>query len=458
MRQRIFKAYASKVVSAILLLSSGTIYASGSNNIQDEGAANKALISKTDEIIKQYTAPGWFSGSVMILRGKDVIYDKSFGYSDIEEKVKNTSNTKIRIGSINKHYTATLVLQKVQSGSLSLDDTLDKFDLGFEKDIAKKITVRHLLQHRAGFADMSILEYFRNYRKMKTINDKLPLLVNKPLNSEPGEEYNYSNYGYIVLGAILEKLEEKSFKEIIADNLIDVIDAKNTIYDLTENVKGKAQSYQFNALGQKVNRTSRLENITPDGGMYATTYDIAHFYYELFYGEKLLNDNFKAVLGNGYKDSARTWSEILLSDKAQWSSYGGGQGVSAAAEIIIKDKLMVIVLANTDGNVAELISQRIADAYKTNDYEEITLPVGLFVNNLLNTKGSQYFADHAKEALFAAGYTKIGPRPLNKLGFALLDDKQTDKAISVFIANNKLFPDVAFTFDSMAMAIIKNMK
>ena len=452
MKQQTFNAYVARLTGMILLFSSSSIYSSNSGNLPTERASNETLISKTDELLEQYIAPGWFSGSVLILKDKEVIYDKSFGFSDIEKKVQNTSNTKIRIGSINKHYTATLVLQKIQAGKLSLDDTLEKFGLGFDEAIASKITVRHLLQHKSGFADIFNNEYFKTYQTLKTINDKLPLLMNKPLVAEPGEQYKYSNYGYIVLGAILEKLEGKSFKEIITDNLIDVIGAENTSYDLTDNVTGKAKSYHFNALGQKVDRTSRLENLTPDGGMYATTNDIAQFYHELFYGNKLLNDDFKAVLGNGYKESARTWSEILLSDKAQWSSYGGGQGVSAAAEILIKDNLMVVVLANTDGNVAELISQRIVDVYKTKDYQKVVLPVSIYANNLLNTKGHEYFAEYARNALSAEGYTNIGPRPLNKLGFALLNDDQIDKAISVFTVNTKLFPNVANTFDSLAVS------
>ena len=109
--------------------------------------SDELLISKTDDIIKQYTDPGWFSGSLVIFKGDKVIYDKSFGFADIENKIKNTSATKVRIGSINKHFTLALIMQKIQSGKISLDDKLKKFELGFPKDIAEKITVRHLLRH-----------------------------------------------------------------------------------------------------------------------------------------------------------------------------------------------------------------------------------------------------------------------------------------------------------------------
>ena len=418
-------------------------------------SADELLISKTDEIIKQYTDVGWFSGSVVIFKGDNVIYDKSFGYADIEKKIINTSATKVRIGSINKHFTATLVMQKIQTGEISLDDKLVKFELGFPKQIAKKITIRHLLQHRSGFADIFNNEYFETYRSLININDKLPLLIDKPLISEPGKEYNYSNYGYIVLGAILEKLEKKSFQLIINENVLNVIKADNTKYALTENVIEKARSYHFNPLGEKIDKTDSLENITPDGGMYSTAYDLALFYSKLLYSNKLLNDQSKAMMSNGYKESIKPWSEFLDSDTARWRAYGGGPGVSAAVELLIKDKLMVIALANTDDVVAERITQRVIEVYQKKQYKKVMLPLGLFATKLLEEKGGIYFVDNAKHELLQAGYNNYGARPLNKLGFALIENNQLNQAISIFIANTKIFPKEPNTFDSLAFAYEK---
>ena len=418
-------------------------------------ASDELLINKTDEIIKQYTDLGWFSGSLVILKGEKVIYDKSFGYADIQKKVKNTSATKTRIGSINKHFTAALIMQKVQSGKISLDDTLAKFKLGFAKDIADKITVRHLLKHTAGFADIFNNEYFQSYRSLKTIDDKLPLLIDKPLIAEPGKEYNYSNYGYIVLGAILEKVEQKPFQTIINDNILKVIKADNTEYALTEDVKGKARSYHFSPTGDKIDRTNRLENLTPDGGMYSTPYDLALFYSKLFYSNQLLNDQSKALMYNGYKKSSKPWSEFLADGKNRWYSYGGGPGVSAAVEILIKDRLMVIALANTDDVVAESISQRVIEVYRGKAYKKVMAPLGLFAKKLLEETGSVFFVDNAKQAFGDAGYNDYGARPLNKLGYALINNNQLDQAISIFLANSQIFPQDPNTFDSLASAFEK---
>lgn len=442
--------------AACLLLTAAACASNLDNSIvHQSNEANERLVLKTDEIVKRYVESNWFSGSVVILKSGEVIYDKSFGFADIENGIANTSNTKIRIGSINKHYTAVLVMQKVQSGQMTLDDTLDKFELGFPAVIAEKITVRHLLRHTSGFADIFNDEYMRTYQKLKTINDKLPLLIDKPLISVPGEKYNYSNYGYIVLGAILEKVENKPFKSIIENNILSVIGAKNTDYALTDQVDGKALSYRFSPTGKKVNSTHMLENLTPDGGMYSTPYDLALFYSKLFYSNELINDEMKAIMGNGYKQRDRVWSQILESDKAKWSSYGGGPGVSAAVEVLIKDKLLVMVLANTDGLVAEHISQRIVDVYKKKEYEAIELPMGLFAANILKDKGRDYLLANPKQIFADAGYKNIKPRPLNKLGFALMNEGEHKNALAVFITNTKLFPNEPNAFDSLAYAYEK---
>jgi CubicO group peptidase (beta-lactamase class C family) len=439
----------------LLLTNAANTSATTGNKNTDLKVSNEILINKTDEIIKQYTDPGWFSGSLVIFKGDKVIYDKSFGLADIDKKVKNTSATKVRIGSINKHFTAALVMQQIQSGKISLDDTLAKFELGFPKNIAEKITVRHLLKHTSGFADIFNNEYFKTYQSLKTINDKLPLLIDKPLISEPGKKYNYSNYGYIVLGAILEKLENKNFQLIINENILKVIKADNTSYALTDNVNNKAKSYQFTPIGKKIDRTSRLENITPDGGMYSTPYDLALFYSKLLYSNQLLNDQSKAIMSNRYKESIKPWSEFLNSDKARWRSYGGGPGVSAAVEVLVKDQLMVIALANTDEVVAERITQRVIEVYQGKQYKKVMLPLGLFAKILLDKKGEIYFLDNAKREFLQAGYDDYGPRPLNKLGHALIDNNQVNHAISIFIANTKIFPEEPNTFDSLAYAYEK---
>ena len=446
------------LIKSVLLILSAIIWSTpllAATSAKPKTITNQALINSTAKIIEQYTKPGWFAGSVVIYKQDKVIYDKSFGLADIENNIKNTSSTKIRIGSINKHFTAVLIMQKVQAGKLSLDDTLDTFDLGY-KGIAKQITIRQLLTHTSGFADIFTREYFNTYRELKDINAKLPLLMDKPLLSKPGEKHSYSNYGYVVLGAILEKVENKPFAEILQQNILKPINANNTQYALTDQVTGKAKSYHFSPLGEKLDQTANLENVTPDGGMYSTPHDLALFFANVFYSEKLLNNPTKALLTNKYQATDKPWQHFLTNPKTHWRSYGGGPGVSAAAEILIADRVMVFVLANTDRLVAEYISQRIVDVYKGKHYPKVQLPVNVFAKKLLDAKGNDFFITDAENTLTKAGYTNFHHRELNRLGMALYRADKLPQAIAVFIVNANIFPKEPNTWDSLALAYEKH--
>ncbi|UTW59388.1 serine hydrolase [Kordiimonas sp. SCSIO 12603] len=418
---------------------------------QDTTDKNTAFIEGAEAIIQGYTESGWFTGTVAIYKDDQIIFDKSYGLADIENNIANQSNTKIRIGSINKHITAAILLRMVQDGKLTLEDTLAKFDLGFPAEVANKITVRQLLSHRSGFADIFNDEYYRTYKSLKNIQDKLPLLMDKPLLSEPGTKREYSNYNYIVLGAIIEKISGQDFASVLKQEILSKIGANDTEYALTEDVTGKALSYSTTMTGKKVDRTAMLENVTPDGGMYSTPSDLARFYSHLFYENTILNDEMKAVLGNHYQKRDRKWEEIKANPDNIWSSYGGGPGVSAAVEVLFKDKLFIIVLANTDQLVAERISQRIADLHQGKTPEPALLPLGFFAYLYIEKNGIEAFSEKFETAIKEAGYKDYSDRWLNHLGFILWDEGEQDMSLAVLKKNVELFPTVANAFDSLGL-------
>ena len=410
------------------------------------------FLESVDKIIEPYADAGWFTGTVALYHSDRVVYQRSVGYADVDAGRPNTPETKIRIGSINKHYTAALTLRLVQRGVFGLDDPLAKFDLGFPADIAEKVTVRQLLSHRSGFEDLFTEEYINNYRSLKTIDDKLPLLMHSPLRFEPGSDQAYSNYGYIVLGAIIERTMGESFGRILESEILEPIDAQHTDYALTDEVRDKALSYTYTWAGRKVDVTDRLENLTPDGGMYASASDLVRFFSALYYSDSIIHDQMKALMMSGYADPDRSWSDIVNDPKSIRASYGGGPGVSAAVELLLRDHLFIVVLANTDGLVAERISQRITTAFRGEDPKAAQLPLSVFAYRYLLEAGDEAFLEGIGSALQRAGYEDFTVRPLNKLGFELIDLGEEDQAITVFKANCELFPDEASTFDSLAYA------
>ncbi|MCO6476402.1 MAG: serine hydrolase [Phaeodactylibacter sp.] len=418
-------------------------------------ASNEDIARQARAIARSYHDMGWFSGVVLLAEQGKPFYQEAFGYADIENEIPNTLATKFRIGSINKDYTAVLALQMVEAGMLSLDDKLEQFRLGFPAEVAGKITIRQLLSHTSGFGDIFIPEYLNNIRAYKSIDDILPLLQNEPLIYEPGTDQQYSNYGYIVLGAILEKLSGQSYEYLLQENIFRILGARNTHCRIAEEIEGEARSYRFTVSGEKMDHTGQLEYPTPDGGMYSTAAELLDFFQALFYTDKLINDESKALIFNEYDPNGPAWEEIMQLDGAMQGFAGGGPGVSAAVLFLLKENLMFIVLANTDENIAEEIGRRIGMAAFGRPVPEAQLPVENYLYSAFKTEGGERFKNNLSALLQEGGYESLSPMTLNRLGYRLLNQENARDAIEVFRANTELYPDEANPWDSLAEAYLR---
>lgn len=161
----------SVLLTSLILLNS---FSANSQAKTDEFEAVKKQVNK---IATHYVDLGWFSGSVLVAKDGVVFHQASFGYSNIASKTKNTVHTKYNLGSIAKNYTAVLIMQLAEDKQLYLTDTLDKFGLGFPKNIASKITIHHLVHHRSGFADIFTAEYRQNQMSFDTIDKKISVIT-----------------------------------------------------------------------------------------------------------------------------------------------------------------------------------------------------------------------------------------------------------------------------------------
>ena len=174
--------FTAKVAIILGLISS--VAAGTGGSAQD----NRLVVAEVREIVDSYHELGWFSGSVLLAKAGQPLYQASVGLANREVASPNNDDTKYNLGSIVKNFTAALVLQQVERGVIGLDDSLDSFDLGFPAETARKITVRQLLNHRSGLPDVFTSAYRENPLSFRTIADKLALLREAPLLFEPGTE------------------------------------------------------------------------------------------------------------------------------------------------------------------------------------------------------------------------------------------------------------------------------
>ncbi len=165
-------------------------------------------------------------GSIAISKDSKIIYTRSFGYGQITETMKKplTDDTKYRISSITKTYTAVMIFQLVEEGKLKLSDHLDKFFPQIPN--ASKITIAHILSHRSGIPDLDVESGWR--MQSRTHEEVIEAIAKGKPNFEPGSRHLYSNTGYVLLGYIVEKVGGKPYQEVLKQRIVSKIGINNT--------------------------------------------------------------------------------------------------------------------------------------------------------------------------------------------------------------------------------------
>jgi CubicO group peptidase (beta-lactamase class C family) len=178
------------------------------------------LIAASRQKLAQDTISGRFAGAVLIAYNGKPVFAQAYGLADREHNIPNTLRTRFRIGSMNKIFTATAVLQLAQHGKLGLDDLVGKYLIDYpNRDVATQVTIRDLLTHTGGTGDIFGPEFDAHRLELRTIDDYLNLYGNRGLNFEPGSRFEYSNYGFILLGAIVEKVSGESYYDYVRDHV-----------------------------------------------------------------------------------------------------------------------------------------------------------------------------------------------------------------------------------------------
>jgi D-alanyl-D-alanine carboxypeptidase len=155
-----------------------------------------------------------FSGAVLIAKHGMPIFAQAYGFADRERKIPNTLDTRFRIGSMNKMFTAVATLQLVQAGTLALRDTLGSILAAYPNhDVASKVTVHHLLTHTGGTGDFFGPEFDAHRLELRTLQDYVARFGSRGLKFEPGSRWDYSNYGFILLGAIIEQRTGQTYDD-----------------------------------------------------------------------------------------------------------------------------------------------------------------------------------------------------------------------------------------------------
>jgi CubicO group peptidase (beta-lactamase class C family) len=316
------------------------------------------LVSGIDQAMKAHFAAGEFNGTVLVAREGHILYERGFGFANLEWSVPNDLRTKFEIGSMTKQFTAVLVLQFVNEGKIRLEGHLSEYLPYYRKDTGSRVTVSQLLSHTSGIpnflASPGFLEGAAS-RVAYSVKDFSQKYCSGDLRFEPGSKFEYSNSGYFLLGAILEEVSGASYEQLLKDRIYAPLGMKDSGYAHSETVlPGRASGYERTAAGLRNARYYDMSIPFSAGAMYSTVEDL-FLWDEALYGERLLPARLRDLLFTPNLDNyGYGWGILVPKAGAPYAGesipmHGGAIfGFQSLIQRIPQHRELIVLLDNTD--------------------------------------------------------------------------------------------------------------
>jgi CubicO group peptidase (beta-lactamase class C family) len=328
-------------------------------------ASESEVLQAMQQRIDAAVAADRFSGTVLVAKNGAPLFARAYGLADREHKIPNELATRFRIGSMNKMFTATAVLQLVQAKKLSLGDTLGKLVPDYpNKNVATKVTVENLLSHTGGTGDIFGPEFDAHRETLRTLGDYVKLYGNRDLEFEPGSRWDYSNYGFILLGVIIERVTGRSYYDWVAAHVFKPAGMTSTD-SLPEDQAVAKRSVGYmkhgGATAWETNASTLPYRGTSAGGGYSAVEDLLRFANALR-DHKLLDAAHTALLTTGKTDVgvegaryAYGFDDVTISGVRCIGHDGGAPGMNG--DLAVCDSgYTIAVLSNLDPPAAQNVS------------------------------------------------------------------------------------------------------
>jgi len=302
--------------------------------------------SKADEYIRAYVEMGRFSGSVLISQKGKILLSKGYGMANYEHDIPNTPQTKFRLGSVTKQFTATAIMQLQEKGLLTVDDPLKKYIPDYPN--GEIITIHHLLTHTSGIPDLTNFPEHRQTIMIPSPVEKTILrFKDKPLEFPPGEKFKYSNSGYLLLGYIIEKVSGKTYEEFINENIFKPLQMTNSGYGHHSPIlKNRASGYEYDENG--LINAPYVDMSMPHGGgaLYSTIEDL-YLWDRALYTEKILKKISLDKMFTPFKQSySYGWRIDSIFNHKRIHHAGSIFGFQAYIARYVDDNSCLILLSN----------------------------------------------------------------------------------------------------------------
>lgn len=295
-----------------------------------------------------------FSGAFLVARHDRVLLQQAHGLADRAKEIPNTIDTKFRYGSAGKMFTAVAVLQLVESGELSLDGTVDTYLPGYpNREVATKVTLRHLLTHTGGTGGLDNLEtdYAGDRQALRTHADYLEAHSARAPAFPPGTKVDYSNYGFVLLGAIVENVTGRDYYDVLREKVFAPAGMEATGAE-PESVAVPLRAVAYRAKGGEwLDAAATLPwRGTAAGGGYTTVGDLLKFAQALQAG-KLLSPAMLAQATSPQMEDGWYGFGFITVGEGPLRRYGHGgdaDGMNADLRVFPESGWVLVSLTNID--------------------------------------------------------------------------------------------------------------
>jgi CubicO group peptidase (beta-lactamase class C family) len=329
-------------------------------NLTPLALPGNGAINATVDIANRLAARDEFAGSLIITRGEEVLLARSWGLADPAARMGMTLDTPMFLASAGKMFTGVAVLQLADAGKIDLDAPLGNYLTDYPNAEMAKATIRQLLTHRGGTGDIGILgrEDGANRARVRTIADIVRLNGARSPDFPPGSKEDYSNYGFILLGAVIEKVSGESYEDYVDKHIFEPAGMANSGFPDLDHLQGVAVGYTT-FLGAEPKLVANLDTLpwrgTPAGGGVASANDMRRFFAALSAG-KLLSP---AMLALATTPGATPWYGMgFIAQAGEYPSWGHGgmsYGMDVAAHHFPRDGTTFICMAARDSVCNRLI-------------------------------------------------------------------------------------------------------
>ena len=309
--------------------------------------------------------------ALLVAKDGNILYKKGFGYADIKNKIPVTPDTKFRIGSVTKQFTAAAILKLQENNLLSVHDKLSKYIPDFPR--GNEVTIHHLLTHTSGIHSYTSKDGFEaNVTKTITPDSLINVFKNDPYDFNPEERMLYNNSGYFLLGYIIGKVSGKPYATYIKESFFDPLHMDNTgIHYSGIKLQNEAKGYAkgINKYDDALNWDMSWAGAA--GAMYSTVDDLLKWNQAL-YGGKVLNEkSLQAALtpvtlkNGGATPMQYGYGLVLTKFRGEdIVSHGGGlHGFITQLAYYPKEKISIVMFSNTAQPEVNFDPNKIAEAF-----------------------------------------------------------------------------------------------